>query len=280
MKNFAIIGPTGYIGKRHLKAINEVGGNLVCYLDVKKSSDITDGVKYFKDQEEFFKSFKKYKIDYCVICSPNHLHYSHILSSLISESNVICEKPITISKQQFQDIEKYTKKCNKTISSIMQLRLHPVLNKIKEICNAKKENTLAEIEVITPRDDDYLRSWKTDKKFSGGIIFNLGIHYFDLLICALGAPTKTDVNFIERLRAKGVTYFEDFKVNWFFSIDPKDQNKNIEPSRVFKINDKDIVFSSVPNDLHVENYKHILNSNDFDLHSIKPTMEYIFSINR
>jgi Predicted dehydrogenases and related proteins len=280
MKNFAIIGPTGYIGKRHLKAINEVGGNLICYLDINKSKDLSNNVEYFHDQEEFFKAFKRYKIDYCVICSPNHLHFSHILNSLISESNVICEKPITISKQQFQDIEEYAEKYNKTVSSIMQLRLHPVLNKIKEISNEKKENALAEIEVITPRNEDYLKSWKTDKEYSGGIIFNLGIHYFDLLISALGSPTKTDIIFIERLRAKGATYFNDFKVNWFFSIDPNDQNENSEPSRVFKINDKDLVFSSVPNDLHVENYKHILNSNDFDLYSIKPTMEYIFSINR
>ena len=52
-KNFAIIGTAGYIAPRHLKAIKEIGGNLVAALDIADSVGILDA--YFPDCE-FFKN--------------------------------------------------------------------------------------------------------------------------------------------------------------------------------------------------------------------------------
>ena len=48
-KNFAIIGTAGYIAPRHLKAIKEIGGNLVAALDIADSVGILDA--YFPDCE-------------------------------------------------------------------------------------------------------------------------------------------------------------------------------------------------------------------------------------
>ena len=36
MKNFALIGASGYIAPRHLKAIKETGHNLVVAMDIKE----------------------------------------------------------------------------------------------------------------------------------------------------------------------------------------------------------------------------------------------------
>ena len=41
-KNFALIGAAGYIAPRHLKAIKEVGGNLVAAYDVSDTVGILD----------------------------------------------------------------------------------------------------------------------------------------------------------------------------------------------------------------------------------------------
>ena len=94
----------------------------------------------------------------------------------------------------------------------MQLRLHPVLDQIKKLSDSNAKIN-AEIQVITPRDKDYLESWKTEKKYSGGIIFNLGIHYFDLLINAFGDPIESVLLYNEKLRAKGLTKFKGLDVS-------------------------------------------------------------------
>ena len=40
--NFSIIGPSGYIGKRHLDAINKLDGKIVSYLDLKPSNEVNE----------------------------------------------------------------------------------------------------------------------------------------------------------------------------------------------------------------------------------------------
>ena len=104
---------------------------------------------------------------------------------------------------------------NLDVFSIMQLRLHPVANKLKKLANElnrNNKNQISNIKFVTPRDDNYINSWKTDEALSGGILFNLGIHYFDLLIQSFGNPIQSDVEYINKLNAKGKTSFKNLTV--------------------------------------------------------------------
>ena len=67
------------------------------------------------------------------------------------------------------------------IHSIMQLRLHPVAGQIRDLISSNQSSINANIQFVTRRDDAYKKSWKVKQEFSGGILFNLGVHYFDLL---------------------------------------------------------------------------------------------------
>ena len=60
-----------------------------------------DDCKFFPDFERFERYLSKIqsegsKIDYISICSPNHLHDTHIRFALNNNCNVICEKPIVL----------------------------------------------------------------------------------------------------------------------------------------------------------------------------------------
>ena len=251
MKKFSIIGPSGYIGNRHIKAIESLNGDILACLDVVELDEKKYPSKNFTNSDDFFSSDEFLKTDYCVICSPNYLHCEQIIRSLKLGVNVICEKPVCINKAQLQSISKVLQKSKSTLSSIMQLRLHPVLDQIKKLSDSNAKIN-AEIQVITPRDKDYLESWKTEKKYSGGIIFNLGIHYFDLLINAFGDPIESVLLYNEKLRAKGLTKFKGLDVSWNFSIDPEDQKPDNIVKRVFRIDNEEIIFSKVENDLHMK----------------------------
>lgn len=279
MTRFSIIGPSGYIAGRHIESIRKLNGKIISYLDIQKCHDLSPSIEYFDNEKDYFKSFKTNKPDYCVICSPNYLHASQAAEALKNGVNVICEKPICISKKELQELTVLDKSLPNGLYSIMQLRLHPVLKEIRKLLKTSEYPVSSKITFITPRDEDYLNSWKTNPKYSGGIIFNLGIHYFDLLIKVFGKPIKTKVDFNEKLRAKGTTEFLNLKTEWFFSIDPADQNADGRPNRLFKINDKEINFNSLSEDLHQLNYKNILSGeNDFSISNIMNTMEYILDI--
>jgi len=276
---FALIGPSGYIGKRHIDAINNNNGKIVAYYDINECNFFDDKTSYYTQENVFFDALKDIKPDFCVVCSPNHLHCKHIISSIKSDIDVISEKPICIGSDEHRLIKNTIKSTGRNVHSIMQLRLHPVMDILKSISSSTTNKT-AEISFITPRDKEYLDSWKTKKELSGGILFNLGVHYFDLLIEAFGEPIKSDVEFNESYKAKGSTFFESLTVNWYFSIDPSDQNSLSGTQRIFRVEDKEIEFSRVPNDLHTENYSAILNdSNLFSFDKVEKTMNFMFSIN-
>ena len=90
--NFGLLGVAGYIAPRHLNAIKNNEGDLIAALDINDSVGILDN--YF-DECKFFNSFERFerflfknqlsknKIDYMSVCSPNHLHDTHIRFSII-----------------------------------------------------------------------------------------------------------------------------------------------------------------------------------------------------
>ena len=59
-----------------------------------------------------------------------------------------------------------------------------------------------------------------------------------------------------------------------------DQGPDLKPMRTFKINNEEINFHKVANDLHYDNYDSIFNNSElFDLPSVLPIMRYMCEIN-
>jgi UDP-N-acetyl-2-amino-2-deoxyglucuronate dehydrogenase len=78
MKNFALIGAAGYIAPRHMRAIKDLGHNLLAAYDINDSVGIIDSIS---PQSEFFTEFERFlefayqakrnpsdKLDYVAIC--------------------------------------------------------------------------------------------------------------------------------------------------------------------------------------------------------------------
>ena len=69
MKNFALIGASGYIAPRHLKAIRDTNNTLVAALDRFDSVGIMDSyfpdADFFVEPERFDRHIEKLKYDKC-----------------------------------------------------------------------------------------------------------------------------------------------------------------------------------------------------------------------
>ena len=67
MKNFALIGASGYIAPRHLKAIKDTNNNLLAALDRFDSVGIMDSyfpdAAFFVETERFDRHIEKLKYD-------------------------------------------------------------------------------------------------------------------------------------------------------------------------------------------------------------------------
>ena len=287
---FCLIGAAGYIAPRHLEAIKNTGNDLVAYYDINDSVGIVD--KYFP-KAKFFKEFEFFydyvnslkdneKIDYMSICSPNYLHYPHVRFGLNSGSNVICEKPLLKDSKSVREIEILQKQTGKKVFSILQLRYHEEVKRIKNIIS-ESENKMNDIQLtyITSRGNWYLESWKNEFSKSFGLLSNIGIHFFDLLEYIFGDVLRKKIFVKTEMKASGFIEYEKANVKWFLSIDSSDlnyTNSHLSTFRELKIGKETFNFNVGFENLHLKSYQEILKGRGFglmDCHNSIRTVELL-----
>jgi len=231
---FAIIGK-GFIFEKHARAIKEIGGKIVDAVDKSSGKDTWKSV------------VRNTSADYIVILTPNHLHFEMVKFSAQCGKIVLCEKPLTIKSEEARILMEYP-----NIFTVSQLRYHPLVEKIKSEIK-KDKNYQIEVDISVHRDEDYWKGWKGMLDRSGGILFNLGIHYFDLLLYLFGEPTEILTQSLTDRTGTGLIKGKNYLCNWRISAEaPKD-----DQNRLFKINGINYDFSTTEN-LHFYVYKALL----------------------
>jgi len=290
MKRFALIGAAGYIAPRHMKAIKLSLNKVVAAVDKSDSVGVLDS--YFPDAD-FFTEFERFdrhieklrqneetKVDYVSICSPNYLHDAHIRFALRVGADAICEKPLVLNPWNLDALKKFEEQTGRKVYTILQLRCHPSLIHLKKMLAAnhsdKKHNV--ELRYMTPRGKWYNYSWKADINKSGGLVCNIGIHLFDILLWLFGPCDGIDVveNW-QNTRRSGRLKLRDADVSWFLSIDSQDA-PDMKPKRILKIDDQVIDFSEGINDLHTQNYALIFGGGGFGIEDARGAIELAYRI--
>jgi UDP-N-acetyl-2-amino-2-deoxyglucuronate dehydrogenase len=297
MKNFAITGVAGYIAPRHLKAIKDTGNRLVAATDPHDSVGILDS--YFPDAS-FFTEFERFdrhlemlrradkenRVEYLSICSPNHLHDAHIRLALRIGADAICEKPLVLNPWNLDQLEELEHEFGKRIYTILQLRLHPSLIRIKKDLDRGTNNTkhTVRLSYITTRGKWYRYSWKGNSERSGGITTNIGIHFFDMLIWLFGRVQHSAVRVRTEDKAGGILELEHANVEWFLSLDAKDlptehYRKNGRATyRSIMVDGEKLEFSDGFTDLHTRVYEEVLAGRGFGIEDARPSIELVHSI--
>lgn len=294
MKNFALIGAAGFIAPRHLKAIKETGNNLVAAMDKFDSVGIIDS--YFP-QADFFTEFERFdrhidkvrrqghKVDFVSICSPNYLHDSHIRFALRQQADAICEKPLVLNPWNVDALSEIEKETGKKIYTILQLRLHPSIIKLREEVLAGDPNKVYDVDLtyITSRGKWYHHSWKGEEQKSGGIATNIGIHFFDMLLWIFGAVKESKLEKYELDHASGYIELAKANVHWSLSINEEHLPESIKAQgkrtfRSLQMNGREIEFSDGFTDLHTISYQEILKGIGFGLQEARPSIELAHQI--
>ena len=284
---FGLIGLGGFIAERHLKVIKSLSQELGICHDIIDSVGLIDryfpNAKFELNYKNYLKNLKKERIKYNIICSPNYLHYKHIKDTLKLGINAIVEKPPVLKQNQIKEISFLEKKYKSKCFVIFQLRFNKKLNELKKKISKDKKNFLIKnkkfnvnLNYITSRGDWYKKSWKTDIKKSGGIIFNIGIHFFDIIFWIFGKPRSSIIKKNNNSYCKGFIETDIAKINWVLSTDKKFLPKRINQSffREIKINNRLFEFSKTFENLHLENYISILRNKKPDISSCEELIKF------
>lgn len=294
-KKFVIIGAAGYIAPRHMKAIQDLGHELVAVYDPCDSIGILDSyfpkANYFKEFERFDRYLEKLKrggttIDFVSICSPNYLHDSHIRFGLKLGADVICEKPIVLNPWNIDGLLDIERETGRKVFTILQLRHHPILIDLKnQVKNSDKKDYKIKLDYITARGNWYQYSWKGDVEKSGGIATNIGIHFFDMLTWIFGPVVSNHLDILTMSSAKGKLILEKAEVEWNLSVDEKDlplsvSEKGNRTYRSMRIDDKEIEFSEGFADLHTVCYQAILDGKGYGLEDVRESVNIVSELRK
>ncbi len=294
MKHFVLIGAAGYVAPRHMRAIKDTGNVLVAALDKNDSVGVIDSyfpeASFFTEFERFDRHLEKLKregvhIDYVSVCSPNYFHDAHIRFGLRHGADVICEKPLVLNPWNVDALKVIEKETGRKVNTILQLRLHPSIQALREKIQAEPEWKVHDVDLtyLTSRGKWYYTSWKGNLEKSGGIATNIGIHFFDMLSWIFGPVQENVVHLHTHDRAAGFLRFERARVRWFLSINYEVIPDPIKATgartyRSIEMDGEEIEFSDGFTDLHTLSYQGILDGNGYSLDVASDAVKIVYDI--
>ncbi len=160
--------------------INDVShGKLVAVC--RRSATNTDylvqhDIKFYSDYHDLLKDKD---IDAVIITTPSSLHGLHAMDALKSKKHILIDKPIASTIKDGEKILSLARKKNLIVGINCPLRVNPVTKTLKN--NLKKIGKLKTVHVFVSHGP-IRNKWQSDMRLSnGGVILDLGSHYFDLI---------------------------------------------------------------------------------------------------
>jgi len=293
---FALIGVAGFIAPKHLKAIRDTGSRLVAAMDPHDSVGILDSffpeARFFTEFERFDRFLEKQRrqreakpVEFLSICSPNYLHDAHVRLALRLQANAVCEKPLVINPWNLDQLGELEQEYGRRIYTVLQLRLHPTVRALKKAIHEESNGSRHEIFLtyITRRGAWYHHSWKGSEQQSGGLVMNIGIHFFDLLLWLFGPVQRSLLHQATPSRMAGYLELERARVRWFLSIDANDLPADVRKKggyahRSITVDGQELDLSAGFTDLHTEVYRDLLAGGGFGIQDARPAIELVYNL--
>ena len=190
---FGVIG-TGWIADEFVKGANTVNGFefAAVYSRTKEKGEAFakgSNAAVYTDMNEFMKS----GIEAVYIASPNSLHYSQSRLMLENGLHVLCEKPITVTPDEFEELCALAKKKNLVYTeAIMYLHL-PERQVLKEAVNSIGKIMTAHFDFsqLSSKYPAFLRNENPNifnPEFRTGCLMDLGIYCIYPAVDLFGVP--------------------------------------------------------------------------------------------
>ena len=185
MKNVCIVG-YGKIGPNHANAFGIIENAklyAVCDINedrIKKCQEDFDVIGY----TDFDEMLKDENIHSVHICTPHYLHYEMIVKALDAGKTVVSEKPVTMTREQFEELKKHPDADK--VCLVFQNRLNNCVVKLKEIVESGELGEIKAAKSILTwcrtadyyLEDEWRGKWATE---GGGVLINQAVHSLDLL---------------------------------------------------------------------------------------------------
>lgn len=194
-----IVGAGAVTQVAHLPVLKKLKGIEVVALadgDLVKATALATrfGVPFaFEDLQEMLA---KTALDALLVCTPNHLHESHVLEGLSAGLHVLVEKPLATSVAGAERIREAAGRSGKLVMVGMSHRYRSDVQTLREFVAKGALGTVESVQGVwhTFRPSRAVLGWRERKaEAGGGAMLDLGLTVLDLSLWLLGNPTPLRV---------------------------------------------------------------------------------------
>ena len=204
---YGCIGPVHAISIKHTECATVYA---ICDIVKERADKGAEeyGAKAYYDYDECLKDEN---IDVVHICTPHYLHFEMVKKALEAGKQVVCEKPVTMKKEEFKLL--YENYDITKVFPIIQNRTNDCIVKMRELI---AENDYGKLKgakgfVTWHRDETYYNSeeWRGKKATEGGgALINQSVHTLDLMMLFCGKAKCVEAT-MKNYSLKGVIEVED-----------------------------------------------------------------------
>ena len=185
----AVIG-LGVIGNVHLEVLAEMEQDVVAVCDVDESKFAKCPTA--KGYVDYKKMIDEVHPDVVHVCTPHYLHAEMVIYALNKGVNVLCEKPLCISREEIERIVTAEKNSSAQLGVVLQNRYNAANIYAKEQLGG--ENATGGFgNMVWNRDEKYYAqaAWRGTKDMEGGgVLINQALHTLDLMQWFCGEPKQ------------------------------------------------------------------------------------------
>jgi UDP-N-acetyl-2-amino-2-deoxyglucuronate dehydrogenase len=212
------------------------------------------------------------------------LHDAHCRLALRVGADAICEKPLVINPWNLDALQNIEEETKRRIWTVLQLRLHPKLLALHDsIRKNPHQRYKVDLTYVTARGNWYHHSWKGNLEKSGGVVTNIGIHLFDLLLWLFGPAGESHLYCLDEQKASGYMELDRADVRWYLSVDYRDLPFPVSPGvrstyRSITIDGEEVEFTEGFTDLHTRVYEETLAGRGFSIADARSSLELTYRI--
>jgi len=182
MLNLGIIG-FGGMASYHFNSLKDYGRvNVKGVFDVnpeRQKFAEEQGVIAYSSKEELLADTE---IDIVLVATTNEVHKELAIEAMAAGKHVICEKPVTLTSQELEEIISASEKYNKVFTIDQNRRTNKDFVLMK---NNVENDMIGDVYVIESRVEGSRgmpKGWRTIKELGGGMMLDWGVHLIDQLM--------------------------------------------------------------------------------------------------
>ena len=205
-------GPGAFIGDVHRKAIAMDGKSVLVAGSFSTNFEKTKetGFALGLDEDRLYSTYSEMAqkeaaredgIDFVSIVTPNFMHYENAKAFLEKGISVVCEKPLTFSIEQAEDLKRIAAENNCLFGVTYTYTGHVMAREAREIYKSGKIGEILTIAAEYPQDwlideielgDQKQAAWRTDPARSGkaNCVGDIGSHIENLVGYITGLKIK------------------------------------------------------------------------------------------